>query len=147
MPFLNFENRHSDSEKTAINSILQTLQSILSGKFATLTPEELRQYESINEQNKLIVNKVKDYRDNNPLLSSPEIDWGEFDKDYESRSFLQSTVNGLTGLNLGLENAKILHDWDNCLASLVDYQYSVYRNDSESPGFHTKAEEIRQFFP
>ncbi len=148
MPFLNFETRHfSKEEKAEINTALQTLQSVLSGKVATLTPEERQQYGSINEQNKLIVNKVKDYRDNDPELSSPEVDWNEFDNDYESRSFLQSTINSLTELSRGLENAKILHDWDNYQASLVDYQYTVYRNDSGSTGFHTKVEEIRQFFP
>lgn len=148
MPFLNFETRHfSKEEKAEINTALQTLQSVLSGKVATLTPEERQQYGSINEQNKLIVNKVKSYRNNNPELSSPEVDWNEFDNDYESRSFLQSTINSLTELSRGLENAKILHDWDNYQASLVDYQYTVYRNDSGSTGFHTKVEEIRQFFP
>jgi len=147
MPFLNFESRHfSEAEKTAISTALQDLQTNLSGKLATLTSEERQQYGSINEQNKLLVNKVKDYRDTNQQLSSPEVDWDEFRKDYDSRSFLQSVTNSLAELVRGLENAKILHDWDNYQASLVDYQYSVYRNDSGSTGFHTKVEEIKQFF-
>lgn len=147
MPFLNFESRHfSEAEKTAITTTLQTLQTALAGKLATLTPEERQQYGSINEQNKLIVNKVKDYRDNDQQLSSPDIDWEEFGNDYDSRSFLQSVHNSMVELSRGLENAKILHDWDNYQASLIDYQYSVYRNDSGSAGFHTKVEEIKQFF-
>jgi len=147
MPFLNFESRHfSEAEKTAISTALQDLQTTLSGKLATLTSEERQQYGSINEQNKLLVNKVKDYRDTNQKLSSPEVDWDEFKKDYDSRSFVQSVTNSLAELVRGLENAKILHDWNNYQASLVDYQYSVYRNDSGSTGFHTKVEEIKQFF-
>lgn len=59
---------------------------------------------------------------------------------------MQSVINSLTELGRGLENAKILHNWDNYQASLIDYQYSVYRNDSGSTGFHTKVEEIKQFF-
>lgn len=147
MPFLNFESRHfSEAEKTAISTALQDLQTALSGKVATLTPEERQQFGSVNEQNKLIINKVKDYRDSDPQLSSPEVDWEEFDNDFVSRNFLQSLTNSLTELSRGLENAKILHDWDNYQASLIDYQYSVYRNDSGSTGFHTKVDEIRQFF-
>ena len=148
MPLLNFESRHfSEAEKTAISAALQDLQTALSGKLATLTPEERQQYGSINEQNKLLVNKVNDYRITSPQLSSPEVEWEEFGKDYDSRSFLQSLTNTLTELSRGLDNAKILHDWDNYQASLIDYQYAVYRNDSGSTGFHTKVEEIKQFFP
>lgn len=147
MPFLNFETRHfSEAEKTTITDALQVLQTALFPKLAILTSEERQQYGSINEQNKLLVNKVNDYRKTNPELSSNEVDWEEFVRDYDSRSFLQSMVNSLTELGRGVDNAKILHDWDNYQASLIDYQYSVYRNDSGSSGFHTKVEEIKQFF-
>lgn len=147
MPFLNFENRHfSEEEKTEITTALQTLQTVLEGKLAVLTPQERQQYGSINEQNKLIVNKVKDFRMANPALSSPEVDWEEFDKDYESRNLLENLVISLGELSRGLDNAKLLHDWDNYQASLIDYQYTKYRNDSGSPGFHSKYQEIKQFF-
>lgn len=147
MPFLNFESRHfSQAEEADIKAAMQTLQTLLSGKLATLTAEERQQYGSINEQNKLMVNKVKDYRDAQPQLSSPEIDWEEFEKDYSSRSFLQNLSEQLNELVRGLDNAKILHDWDNYQASLTDYQYARYRNDAGSTGFHTKQQEIGQFF-
>lgn len=147
MPFLNFESRHfSDTEKADITAAVQALQTLLTPKLATLTPEERQQYGSVNEQNKLIINKVKDYRDTQPNLSSPDVDWDEFGNDYQSRSFLQSVSEQISEWVRGLENAKILHDWDNYQASLVDYQYTQYRNDAGSPGFHTKATEIKQFF-
>ncbi|WP_312765313.1 hypothetical protein [Epilithonimonas sp.] len=147
MPFLNFETRHfSQEEIAAATDALQNLHTALTGKLASLTPEERQQYGSINEQNKLLVNKVNDYRNIDPQLSSPEVDWEEFSKDYKSRNFLESITNSLAELSRGLENAKILHDWDNYQASLIDYQYSVYRNDSGSTGFHTKVQEIKQFF-
>ena len=125
---------------------LATLQQALSGKLAVLTPEERQQYGSVNEQNKLIINKVKDYRDADPALSSPQVDWAEFNMDYESRSLLQSLAASLTEITRGLENAKVMHDWDNYQASLIDYQYTKYMNDSGNPGFHTKSEELKQFF-
>lgn len=147
MPFLNFEMRHfSDAESLEISQAVQTLHSLVESKLATLTPEERSQFGSVNEQNKLIINKVKDYRDAQPQLSSPEVDWEEFARDYKSRSFLQNTLEYLLEMVRGLENAKILHDWDNYQASLVDYQYSKYRNESGSIGFHTKQEELKQFF-
>lgn len=147
MPFLNFESRHfSTEEKIQVLNALATLQQALSGKLAVLTPEERQQYGSVNEQNKLIINKVKDYRDADPALSSPQVDWAEFNMDYESRSLLQSLAASLTEITRGLENAKVMHDWDNYQASLIDYQYTKYMNDSGNPGFHTKSEELKQFF-
>ena len=147
MPFLNFESRHfTAAEKTAITTALQSLQTALTPKLATLSPEERQQYGSVNEQNKLIINKTKDYHDAQPQLQSPEVDWVEFDEDHSSRSYLQNLVETFTEMGRGLENAKILHDWDNYQASLIDYQYTNYRNDSGSPGFHTKALELKQFF-
>lgn len=101
MPFLNFESHHfSQAEEAGIKAAMETLQTLLSGKLATLTPEERQQYGSINEQNKLMVNKVKDYRDAQPQLSSPDIDWEEFAKDYGSHSFLQSLGDLLSELHV-----------------------------------------------
>ena len=147
MPFLNFDSRHfSPEEKVAIQEALTLLGSAFAPKVANLTPEERQQYGSVNEQNKLLINKVKDYRDSQPNLSSPDVDWVEFEKDYESRSVLQNTIELLTELIRGLENAKILHDWDNYQACLIDYNYTQYKNNSGAVGYATKQQEIKQFF-
>lgn len=147
MPFLNFESRHfSPTEETEIRTALQNLQNLLNNKLATLSADERQQYGSINEQNKLIVNKVKDFHDTQTELSSPEVDWEEFNKDYNSRAFLESLAEQLNELVRGLNNAKTLHDWDNYRASLIDYQYTDYRNNSGSSGFSTKYSELKQFF-
>lgn len=147
MPFLNQDSRHfSDAEKTAVSTALATLQTALMPKLANLTPEERQQYGSVNEQNKLIINKVKDYRESQEALSSPDVDWVEFLQDYSSRAFLQNSIEQLAELVRGMENAKILHDWDNYQASLVDYNYTQYKNNSGATGFATKEQELKQFF-
>lgn len=147
MSFTNFENRHFSAEETvAINTALQTLESVLAPKLANLTPAERSQYGSINEQNKLLVNKVKDYRDSQPNLSSSDVDWEEFSNDYNSRSLIESVTQRLQSLNDGLGNAKILHDWDNYQASLTDYDYAKYKASTNAAGFETKVNEIKQFF-
>lgn len=147
MPFLNFENRHfTENEKTDIATAISTLEQLLTPKLANLTPEERQQYGSVNEQNKLIINKVKDYRDSQPNLSSGDIDWVEFDADHDSRSFLQTNTERISEIVRGMENAKILHDWDNYQASLIDYSYTQYKNGSGSTGYSTKEQELKQFF-
>ena len=64
MPFTNFDSRHfTAAEKTTVNTALASLETALQTKLANLSAEERQQYGSVNEQNKLIINKVKDFRD------------------------------------------------------------------------------------
>ena len=147
MPFDNLSNKHfSAAEKTAITNALNALDTAFAGKLATLTPEERNQYGSVNETNKLITNKTRDYRINEPNLSSPDVDWTEFLVDFESRAVLQATILRLQGLIVNLNSAKIAHDYDNYQASLRDYNYSKYKNDSGVQGYEVKVNELAQFF-
>ena len=147
MPFTNYEARHfTPSESKTIDQLLKDLEAALQAKLANLTPEERQRMGSVNEQNKLIINKVKDYRDAQPELSSPDVDWPEYDRDYYSRSEIGSVMQRLMSLHTGLNNAKILHDWDNYQAALTDYQYSQYKNGTSATGFETKVRDISQFF-
>ena len=63
------------TEKAAVNNAVTARETALATKLANLTAEERQQYGSVNEQNKLIINKVKDFRDSQPALSSPDVDW------------------------------------------------------------------------
>jgi hypothetical protein len=147
MSFNNLENRHfSTAEKTAANTALASLELALVTKLANLSAAERQQYGSVNEQNKLIINKVKSFNDTQPTLSSPDIDWVEFNSDYDSREYLQTLVLRLQSLIDGLGNAKILHDYDNYQAALTDYDFTKYKASTNAAGFQTKVAELGQFF-
>lgn len=147
MPFENLNSNHfSTTEKATVNTNLTALETVLNPKFKNLSPEERQKYGSINEQNKLIVNKVKDFRDNQPALSSPDVDWTEFMADYDTRVFLQATLTRVQELIDGMNNNKILHDFDNYQASLTDYDYSKYKMGTKTAGYETKCNELAQFF-
>jgi hypothetical protein len=147
MPFTNLENRHfTAAEKTSINGLLTQLETALANKTANLTPDERKKYGSINEQNKLIVNKVKDFRDSQPALSSPDVDWTEFLVDFDDRTFKQAVLTRIATLTDGIENSKILQDYDNYQAALTDYDYAKYKASANAQGFSQKVAEIAQFF-
>ncbi len=147
MPFENLNPVHyTAAEKTETATNLAALETLLSAKFRNLSPDERQKYGSINEQNKLIVNKVKDYRMSQPTMSSPDVDWEEFDNDFESRAFLQNTISRLQNIINGLSNNKILHDFDNYQAALTDYDFSKYKNATKAAGYETKVNEMAQFF-
>ncbi len=147
MPFVNLNDKHfTETEKTAIESAVQTLENLLKPKLATLTPEERSTYGSVAEQNKLVINKVRDYRMSQQTLSSPDVDWDEFEADFQSRAFLQNLLMRLDTMHLGLNSSKILHDWDNYQAALTDYDYTKYKNSTGALGYQAKSLEIKQFF-
>ena len=100
----------------------------------------------MNEQNKLIINKVKGFNDSQPTLSSPDVNWQEFDNNFDTREFLQTAILRLQSLIDGLGNAKILHDYDNYQAALTDYDFAKYKASTNAVGFQTKFAEIGQFF-
>ena len=88
MPFLNLNDKHfTAEEQNNIINVLQLLETALTPKLATLTANERITYGSVAEQNKLVINKVRDLHDSQVALSSPDVDWVEFEKDFQSRIF------------------------------------------------------------
>lgn len=147
MPFKNLNNDHlSDENKIIIKTALEMLDGALSAQMKTLTPKERMKYGSVNERKKLFVNKVWDLRNNQPGLSNPDVDWEEFEKDYESRHYLESILSLIDHLRIGIQNSKILHDWDNYHDSLSDYRYTKYKIANGIYGYETKGKELFQFF-
>ena len=147
MSFTNFDSRHfSVIEKTAVNTALASLELAVSLKVANLSATERQQYGSVNEQNKLIINKVKSFHETQPTLSSPDVDWVEFNNDFDTREFLQTAMLRLQSMIDGMGNAKILHDYDNYQASLTDYDFAKYKASTSAVGFQTKVAEMAQFF-
>jgi len=114
MPFINFDSRHfSATEQAAIDNAFQVLKELLKSKIAILTAEERQRYLSISEQNRMLVNKVKEYNDSDKVApQSNDEDWHEILEAYHSRNFLNMLTIQLSEILRGLDNAKILHDSD-----------------------------------
>lgn len=147
MPLTNLNSAHlSAAQVTAAKAAVAELENALSAVNVTLTSEERQRYGSINEQNKLLVNKVNDYHKSNPGLSVADVDWDEFERDLKSREVLDSLITSLEAMVTKLKNAKTLHDYDNYQAALSDYAYSGYRAGTGADGYETKFNEMKQFF-
>ncbi len=148
MPINNLNNAHlTEAQMNDIKTALTTLENALAPLTVTLTPEERKNYGSVNEQNKLLINKVWDYHQNSPNLSQPDLDWAEFENDLKSRQFIENITYRVAAIVERLKNSKILHDYDNYQAALDDYAYTSYKTGSSAPGYETKMNELKQFFP
>ncbi|MDO4225172.1 MAG: hypothetical protein Q4C75_04710 [Bergeyella zoohelcum] len=147
MSINNLNNSHLTAEQiTAINQALTTLETAMNGLNVNLTAEDRHRYGRVNEQNKLFINKVNDFATAQPELRVPDVDWAEFQKDFNSRTTLEGFYNRLQNLATKVNNSKILHDYDNYQDSLSDYAYTTYRAGSNSVGYEQKYSELKQFF-
>lgn len=149
MPLNNLISLHlTAAEVTTIMNALNTIESTLLPKCRNLNPEERQSLGSIKENNKLLVNKVRDYRNTQPNLSSPDVDWVEYEADWQDRYQMETIVMRLATLDEMLSDTKILHDHDNYNHALLDYKYTKYKAETEAAGgYNTKYEELKQFFP
>jgi hypothetical protein len=144
----NFGHDHySLQEQQVIRGLLDNLSAALAPRIKALSDEERTRYGSINEQNKLLVNKVADFRRTHPNLSSPEVDWTEYEADSSSRAFLEDVATILSSLQHQVVSTKIPHDYDNYHAALTDYSYTQYLAGTNKAGASEKAKELKQFFP
>jgi len=138
----------SEQEVQRAKAGIMDLVNSLVGIKINLTAAQRQKYGSINEQNKLFVNKVYDYYKNQPDLRNQDIDWMEFEKDYKSRQALEGMIAQVEDILRILINAKILYDHDNYQAALQDYSYTLYKAGAglSSAGFETKMNDLKQFF-
>ncbi|MCD9189068.1 MAG: hypothetical protein LUM44_21805 [Pyrinomonadaceae bacterium] len=129
------------------DDLLDQMEALLEGKLAVLDENGRVRYGSVNEQNKLLINKVWQFRQSKPAMSSPDVDWQAFEEDYNERERLETRGDRLSSIAYRFKSTKILHDYDNYQDALDDYAYSQYKKGSDADGFAEKTAELRQFFP
>ncbi len=148
MPIQNLGFKHLTAvQKTAIDNALNTIETTILAVTENLSDPERKLFGSVNEQNKLLVNKGNDYHVNQPSLQSPDVDWTEFDADFADRQFADTRLNRIESITKLFSDFKIVHDYDNYQDVLTDYKYSQYKAESNTPGFVTKVADLKQFFP
>ena len=147
MSLKHLNNVHLDGQqKNALEQALTQLEQALQPLNVTHSPEERHRYGSVNEQNKLFINKVYDFMKSQRDLASQDVDWMEFEKDFESRKLYENCLNRLDAIILKLKNAKTLHDHDNYHDALNDHAYTSYKAGANIAGYEDKHRELKQFF-
>ncbi len=147
MAITNLNNNHlTDAQVSAAKDALTGLETALTPVNINLSAEDRQRYGSINEQNKLLVNKAMDYHNSQPALQTPHVDWVEYSNDFKSRNNLESLIARLDSLSTRLKNAKILHDFDNYQGALADYAYTSFMAGTGTVGFEDKMNDLKQFF-
>ena len=148
MPLQNLGKLHlTAAQQTTISDAITAIAGVIQTVAPNFNETDRLKYGSINELNKLLVNKVKDFHTQQPALQSPDVDWTEFDADYADRSYIDKTINSLGSIVRMCNDYKIAHDFDNYQDALTDYQYAQYKASTNTTGFAEKVAELKQFFP
>jgi hypothetical protein len=136
----------TEAELTQIDNALTAIETVLQGKTIHLTPEQRQTYGRIAEQNKLFVNKAKSYMEQYPQHVPAFIDKAEFDRDYVTRTQLESRFQRVSSVNEQLSDTKILLDHDNYHNSITFYRNIKYLSGENVPGTTFLHEDMQQFF-
>ncbi|PZF73537.1 hypothetical protein [Taibaiella soli] len=139
--------------ETTLTTVRATLQQVIAdmqsaAQNSNLTPDERKRYGSINEQNKLLVNKVNDYATDHPSFRSPDVNWDDYQKHLSLRNHLAAIEKALEQIDEMCSDIRITYDYSLYQNALVDYDYTKYRAGSTASGagFHSKYEDIKQLF-
>ena len=147
MPFNDMILLHFDAnERQNAMDLLSQLRALLAPKLVQISPEDRQRFGSIGEENKKLVNKVKDLIEDDPSNVPTEVDWAEFAADYQDRRFLEGVRTVMNGLLSEIESTKIMHDYDNYQDALTYYNYQTYRMNSGAQNAEGKVEQMKQFF-
>jgi hypothetical protein len=148
MPLTNLGRLHlTVAQKTAIDTALTSIETQLLTVTQNLSAEERIKFGSVNETNKLFVNKDREYFQTQPNLASADVDWTEFEADFQDRTFADTRLDRIATIVRMFSDFKIVHDFDNYQDALTDYDFSKYKAGTKTPGFTEKVEELKQFFP
>lgn len=147
MGITNLNNTHlSQADANGAKNAVAQLEIALSVITANISATDRQKYGRINEQNKLFVNKVFNFHNNQPQLQTSQVEWDEFDRDYNSRLLMEDLITKLESIVTKLKGAKTLHDYDNYQAALLDYAYTNFMAGAGGESYENKMKELKQFF-
>ncbi len=137
----------SAEELTENNAHLDALLVSANKNAPGLTPEQRSTYGSVNETNKLLVNKARAIMTENPKYIPNFVNLDEFERDFRAREVIEEMLRKVAQIQQKLSDTKILLDNDNYQDSMAYYRsvrYFASEHDQEAMPLYN---ELKQFFP
>ncbi len=138
---------YTTEEQTALETNLSALESFAAKNAPNLNAEDRQQYGSIQETNKLLVNKCKTLMNQNERLIPAFVNKDEFQRDYDAREILEKTIMRLDSIKRKLEDTKILLDYDNYQDSMAFYRSVRYFANEQEEFAIPVYDELKKYFP
>lgn len=138
---------YTPEELEACNTGVSAVEAFAGKHVPNLSAEDRQHFGSINEINKLFVNKSKTLMEQNPSMIPPFIDQSEFQKDLIAREEIEKLILKLDTIKRNLSDTKILLDNDNYHDALAFYRSVRYLANEQQSGAIAVYEELKQYFP
>ena len=139
-------NNYTSIEEQSILQAIADLTAAINARTTALSIDDRMRYGSVNEKNKLVVNKALDIlQQGNPLFANI-VNTPQFEATHHARQFLELCVSRLQTAIRILSDKKILNDYANYQDTLAIYDYSQLLAKRGIPDAATAVEEMRQFF-
>ena len=132
---------------TENNAHLDALLTSANSNAPGLTSEQRSTYGSINETNKLLVNKARSIMHENPKYIPNFVSIDEFERDFRAREVIEDMLRKVDQIQQKLNDTKILLDNDNYQDAMAYYRsvrYFAKEHDQEAMPLYN---ELKQFFP
>ncbi len=136
----------TEADVVQIKTGIDMINTALKDKVINLTPDERRQYGSIADRNKSLVDKCKDYMSRAPETMPTIIDKAEFEADYKARYQLESPIRDLNMVLEKLQDTKTLLDHDNFNASIAYYRYIKFLAQQNEPGTTSIHQDLKKHY-
>ncbi len=133
-------------ELSTLDNALSQIKQVLNGKTVNLTPDEKQLYGKVSEENKLIINKVADVEANYPEHHPPFLDKAEFDRDFKTRTEIESRIAKMQSMLEELTDTKTLLDNDNYTYSIAYYRYIKMLSGQDVPGTTSIYEDLKKVY-
>jgi hypothetical protein len=138
---------YTPEELESLDTNLVGLELVAKKHAPNLTTGDRQQYGSIQDANKLMVNKGLFYMEQNPDIVPKFVDINEFKRDYEARYTIEKAIRRLDAIKRKLEDTKILLDYDNYQDVMAFYRAVRYlAKEKEEYAIHVY-EELKTYFP
>ncbi|GAB7086731.1 hypothetical protein [Marinifilum fragile] len=138
---------YTTEEQTALETNLSALEDFAAKNAPNLNAEDRQQYGSIQDTNKLLVNKCKTLMEQNERLIPAFVNKEEFQHDYDARVFIEKTLLRLESVKRQLEDTKILLDYDNYQDSMAFYRSVRYYANEQEEFAIPVYDELKKYFP
>ncbi len=136
----------TEEEENALQEAINTINQVLKEKVISLTPAERQKYGNVSDRNKLLIDKCKDYMDQNPETIPHVIDKEEFERDYKVRKQLEQSIRSFTRIIEKMKDTKTLIDHDNYHAAVAYYRYIRFLSSQNEPGVTTIYQDLQQHY-
>ena len=137
----------TNDELQAIDNGLATIESVITKKFISLTPDERKCYSQVGDRTEDWIGKTRNYMAQNPSLVLSHIDVTEFNADFEARQAILPRLRRLKNIMNQFDDTNMLLGSDLFHNAITYYKGLKAAAATDAPGAKTIYADLSARYP